>query len=85
MANPHGTVANLRAGNKRGPSKVTALLKDAILQAAQAAGGEGGMVGYLTLQAKEQPAAFMSLLGKVLPMQVEGSGEGGALLIKWQD
>lgn len=85
MANPLGTVANLKRGNKRGPSKVGALLKDAILQAAQAAGGEGGMVGYLTLQAQEQPAAFMSLLGKVLPMQVEGSGEGGALLIKWQD
>ena len=85
MAVTPATLANLKPGNKRGPSKVSALLKDAILQAAQAAGGEGGMVGYLTLQAQEEPVAFMSLLGKVLPMQVEGSGEGGALLIKWQD
>lgn len=85
MAINPATLANLKPGNKRGPSKVSALLKDAILQAAQAAGGDDGMVGYLTLQAQEQPAAFMGLLGKVLPMQVEGSGEGGALLIKWQD
>ena len=66
-------------------NKSTAMLKDAVLQAAQEAGGEGGMVGYLTRQASENPAAFMSLLGKILPTQVEGSGEGGAIVIKWQD
>ncbi len=58
------------------PNKTTQLLKDAILQAAQDAGGEGGMVGYLTLQAQENPGPFMSLLGKVLPMQID-AGEGG--------
>lgn len=73
-------------GRQKGtPNKRTALLKDAILEAAEKAGGEGGVVGYLWLQAVENPAAFMTLLGKVLPTQVEGSGEGGALLIKWQD
>lgn len=51
------------------PNKTTALLKDAILQAAQDAGGDGGMVGYLTLQATENPGPFMALLGKVLPIQ----------------
>ena len=51
------------------PNKTTALLKDAILQAAQAAGGDAGMVGYLTLQAQENPGPFMALLGKVLPIQ----------------
>lgn len=60
------------------PNKSTALLKDAILKAATDAGGDGGLVGYLTLQAMEQPAAFMSLLGKVLPMQLVGTGEGGS-------
>ncbi len=56
------------------PNKTTALLKDAILMAAQKAGGDGpnGMVEYLTVQATENPAAFMSLLGKVLPIQVSG-------------
>lgn len=73
-------------GRQKGtPNKRTALLKDAILEAAQNAGGEAGIVGYLTMQAIENPGPFMTLLGKVLPTQVEGSGEGGALLIKWQD
>lgn len=54
------------------PNKTTALLKDAILQAAEAAGGKEGIVGYLTQQAKDEPSAFMTLIGKVLPMQVAG-------------
>jgi len=54
------------------PNKTTALLKDAILQAATEAGGNEGLVGYLTQQASENPGPFMSLLGKVLPMQITG-------------
>lgn len=50
----------------------TAMLKDAILKAAEGAGGKGGLVGYLTAQATANPAPFMSLLGKVLPMQIAG-------------
>ena len=60
------------------PNKTTALLKDAILEAARGAGGKGGMVAYLTTQATENPGPFMALLGKVLPMQLTGDG-GGAL------
>jgi len=62
------------------PNKITALLKDAILQAAQNAGGEGGIAGYLTLQAMENPGPFMSLLGKVLPTQLD-DGDGGPLQV----
>ncbi|MGV8955019.1 MAG: hypothetical protein ACOH2M_28235 [Cypionkella sp.] len=64
-----------KAGPGRGkgtPNKTTALIKDAIIKAAEAAGGNGGMVGYLTLQAHENPGPFMALLGKVLPTQVAG-------------
>ncbi|MCX5581478.1 hypothetical protein [Kaistia terrae] len=50
----------------------TALLKDAILKAGEAAGRDGGLVGYLTAQAVANPGPFMSLLGKVLPMQIAG-------------
>src|SRR5690554_4771742 len=56
------------------PNKTTTLLKEAILRAADEAGGSGGVVEYLTLQAHQNPAAFMGLLGKVLPMQVAHSG-----------
>jgi hypothetical protein len=61
-------------------NKTTALLKDAILKAAEAAGGPsvgdrpGGIVAYLQQQAKDNPGPFMALLGKVLPMQVTGEG-----------
>lgn len=66
------------------PNKTTALLKDAILKAAEAAGGAEGMVGYLQMQAKENPGPFMSLLGKVLPMQVTGEGGGPVkLTVEW--
>jgi len=64
-------------------NKTTALLKDAILMAAEKAGNDidgnkGGMVAYLKQQAKENPGPFMGLLGKVLPMQVVGpDGEDG--------
>lgn len=53
------------------PNKTTALLKDAILKAATDA-GNGDMAAYLEKQALENPGSFMSLLGKVLPMQVAG-------------
>lgn len=64
---------NAGKGRKKGvPNKTTALLKDAILQAATQAGGKDGLVGYLRLQAEANPGPFLSLLGKVLPMQVAG-------------
>ena len=64
---------NAGKGRPKGaPNKITADVKRAILEAAEAAGGKGGIVGYLTLQATESPAAFMSLLGKVLPLTLAG-------------
>ncbi len=67
-------------GRKKGtPNKITALLKDDILQAASDAHPEG-RVGYLTQQAKENPTAFLTLLGKVIPTQVEGSGDKGEII-----
>jgi len=69
------------------PNKTTQLLKDAILKAAEQAGnkvGGDGMVSYLEAQATENPGPFMSLLGKVLPMQVTGEGGGPVkLVVEW--
>ena len=53
------------------PNKSTALLKDAILQAATEA-GNGSLVEYLRAQAIATPGPFLSLIGKVLPLQVVG-------------
>jgi hypothetical protein len=56
------------------PNKTTALLKDAILEAGSQAHPDG-LTGYLRTQANDNPAAFMTLLGKVLPMQVSGDAD----------
>lgn len=67
-----------KVGRKKGtPNKTTKLLKDAILKAAEKAGGKGGLVSYLQVQARENPGPFLALLGKVLPMQIAGH-DGGA-------
>ncbi len=64
---------NAGKGRPKGsPNKTTALLKDAILQAAERAGGPEGLVGYLEARAIDTPGPFMALLGKVLPTQLAG-------------
>lgn len=56
-------------GSRKGkPNKLTADLKTMILGALGKAGGEKYLLG----QAKTNPNAFLSLVGKVLPMQVTG-------------
>jgi len=64
-------------GRQKGtPNKTTALLKDAVLKAAENAGAGEGLVGYLEKQATDNPGPFLALLGKVLPMQVTGENGG---------
>jgi hypothetical protein len=58
---------------------MTATLKDLILGALEKAGGEE----YLVEQAHKNPGAFMSLVAKVLPLQMT-SEAGGALIIRWE-
>lgn len=45
-----------------------------VLQALANAGG----VAYLEKQATANPTAFLTLVGKVIPLQVTGGGEGDA-------
>ena len=61
------------SGRKKGvPNKVTALLKDQILQALDELGG----VAYLVTLARDNPNAFSALLGRILPTQVTGPNDG---------
>lgn len=60
---------NAGKGRVKGvPNKVTADLKAMILQALDESGG----VQYLVGQAEKNPTAFLTLVGKVLPMTVAG-------------
>jgi len=61
---------------KRGPSKQTKELKEMILAALDQAGG----VDYLLSCANNEKTqgAFLSLIGKVLPMTIQGPGADGA-------
>lgn len=69
---------NTGKGRAKGvPNKNTAQLRDMILQALDDKGG----AEYLARQADENPAAFMTLLGKVLPLQVGGQ-DGGPLVVE---
>ena len=71
---------------KGSPNKTTALLKEAILLAAEAHGeddnGSNGLQGYMRKVAREDMKAFCSLLGRVLPLQIEGQGENGEIIFK---
>ncbi len=57
---------------KGSQSKIHALVKDMIAQALHEEGG----VEYLRKQAREEPKAFLTLLGRILPLQVTGEGDG---------
>lgn len=70
-------------GRKAGtPNKTSAALKDMILGALDDAGGRD----YLSKQAKSNPAAFLSLIGRVLPTTLSAEGTGkGSLVYSWTD
>lgn len=61
---------NLKGGSRKGrPNKISADVKAMVLEALSEAGG----VKYLLSQAKKKnPAPFMALVGKVLPLTVAG-------------
>ena len=87
MGNPKTVASTVGASRKRKktggrvagtPNKVTAELKETILAALDGVGG----VDYLQRKAESHPAAFLALVGKVLPMTVAGTGDNGALIVE---
>jgi hypothetical protein len=75
------------SGRKKGSrNRIPLELKESILEAAKRAGGPDGIVGYLEAQAIANAGAFMTLLGKVLPMQVAGADGGPVeIIVRWLD
>jgi hypothetical protein len=62
---------------KGAKTKTTAAIKDMIEQALSNVGG----VAYLQRQADENPVAFMGLVGKILPKDLNIGGELGVNLV----
>lgn len=61
-----------------GEKKAFGILKEAILKAAIKAGnrlGEDGLVSYLEAQALKNASSFLTLLGKVLPAELNSDGQ----------
>lgn len=80
MAKPKGSPKT--GGRAKGtPNKLTAQLKEMILEAAEQAGGKDGTVGYLKAQATANPGPFLALLGKVLPMQISGDEDNPVVTV----
>ena len=61
-----------RGGRQKGtPNKVDVDIKRMVLRALDGVGGEQ----YLMRQAEENPGSFLTLVGKVLPLQITGDPE----------
>lgn len=68
---PKGTPRT--GGRQKGtPNKLTRTIKEAI----EASFDQIGGVDYLVRMAEEQPTAYMALLGKVLPAQINANVTG---------
>jgi hypothetical protein len=78
MPRPKGIPKSPNSGRKKGTlNTTTKQLKELVLGALNDVGGQG----YLASQAIENPVAFMTLLGKVLPMTaaIDLSNSDGSL------
>ena len=76
-----GNLPGAGPGRPKGiPNKMTIEVKQMILDALEGAGG----VTYLIEQAREKPAAFLALVGKILPLQLTGEGGGPVQIIATQ-
>lgn len=68
-----------RGRPKGSPNKVTAAIKDMVAQALDTAGG----VDYLVAQSRDNPTAFMTLIGKIIPVQQDIKGDLNVTEIGW--
>ena len=87
MANSNPKPPNAGKGRPKGASnKTTRILKEAILLAAETVGrdghGGGKLTGYCESLARDEPRAFATLLGRVLPTQLEGEGANVTVIIR---
>lgn len=83
------TIGKTGGRQKGTPNRLPGLLKDAIIEAARLAGSycrdrpaKDDLVNYLAHQARYTPQSFLPLLGRVLPLQIEGDGKNLVMIDK---
>ena len=69
-------LARFKGRSRKGrPNRLTAMLKEAMLEAPAIKGydghGLGGLTGWLLKQAEDYPQTYLKLLSKVLPMEMQ--------------
>lgn len=86
--------SNKITGGKPGPgrpkgsqNKTTKAAKEAIADAAEQLGGTNRLVAWAKEDAKNEHAFWATIYPKLLPLQVNGAGEGGEHIhaIQWID
>ena len=70
MAAPKGN--KFSPGRPKGPTKQTIEVKEMIIRALEKVGGDE----YLVRQADENPAAFMGLVSKIIPKDINANVSG---------
>lgn len=68
-----------RGRPKGSRNKVSAAVKDMVAQALNEAGG----IEYLKTQAATNPTAFLTLVGKIIPLQADVSGDLKITQVAW--
>ena len=68
-----------RGRPKGSPNKVTAAVKDMVAQALEQAGG----IEYLVTQSRDNPTAFLTLVGKIIPVQQHVQGDLNISEVGW--
>jgi hypothetical protein len=62
-------------------------MQEALMLAGEIAGNDivegSGLVGYLHHLAMNKPELYVSMLAKIIPLQVSGTASDGALEIRW--
>lgn len=68
-----------RGRPKGSPNKIQAAVKEMVIQALSDAGG----IEYLVTQSRENPTAFLTLVGKVIPLQADIKGDINITEVGW--
>ena len=71
-----------RGRPKGTPNKTTAMVKDAIADAAKSLGGAKRLAEWAGQDAKNEFAFWTSIYPKLLPLQIAGEGKDGALIVE---